>query len=117
VLDEPSVGLHPRDISRLLEVLYAIRDQGNTVVVVEHAPEIVAAADHLIDLGPGAGRRGGALGAEGSVEEIRREPASITGRALAGIPPPPLPPGAARSASSGALLSCDHGRGPAFHLV
>jgi excinuclease ABC subunit A len=84
VLDEPSVGLHPRDVSRLLEVLYAIRDQGNTVVVVEHAPEIVAAADHLIDLGPGAGRRGGALVAQGSVDEIRREPASITGRALAG---------------------------------
>jgi excinuclease ABC subunit A len=84
VLDEPSIGLHPRDVSRLLEVLFAIRDQGNTVVVVEHAPEIVAAADHLIDLGPGAGRRGGALVAEGRVEEIRREPASITGRALAG---------------------------------
>jgi excinuclease ABC subunit A len=84
VLDEPSVGLHPRDVSRLLAVLYAIRDQGNTVVVVEHAPEIVAAADHLIDLGPGAGSRGGTLVAEGSVDEIRREPASITGRALAG---------------------------------
>jgi excinuclease ABC subunit A len=84
VLDEPSVGLHPRDVSRLLEVLRAIRDQGNTVVVVEHAPEIVMAADHLIDLGPGAGRRGGTLVAEGSVEEIRRESASITGRALAG---------------------------------
>ena len=84
VLDEPSVGLHPRDVSRLLEVLYAIRDQGNTVVVVEHAPEIVAAADHLIDLGPGAGSRGGTLVAEGSVDEIRRESASITGRALSG---------------------------------
>jgi len=84
VLDEPSVGLHPRDVSRLLEVLFAIRDQGNTVVVVEHAPEIVKAADHLIDLGPGAGRRGGTLVAEGSVDEIRRESASITGRALAG---------------------------------
>jgi excinuclease ABC subunit A len=84
VLDEPTVGLHPRDVSRLLEVLRAIRDQGNTVVVVEHAPEIVAAADHLIDLGPGAGRHGGTLVAEGSVDEIRREPASITGRALSG---------------------------------
>ena len=84
VLDEPSVGLHPRDVSRLLEVLYAIRDHGNTVVVVEHAPEIVAAADHLIDLGPGAGSHGGTLVAEGSVDEIRREPASITGRVLAG---------------------------------
>ena len=82
VLDEPSVGLHPRDVSRLLEVLYAIRDQGNTVVVVEHAPEIVEAADHLIDLGPGAGRHGGTLVAEGSVEEIRRESASVTGQAF-----------------------------------
>jgi excinuclease ABC subunit A len=84
VLDEPSVGLHPRDVSRLLEVLYAVRDQGNTVVVVEHAPEIVAAADHLIDLGPGAGRQGGTLVAEGGVEEIRCNPASVTGRALTG---------------------------------
>ncbi len=84
VLDEPSVGLHARDVSRLLRVLHSIRDQGNTVVVVEHAPEIVGAADHVIDLGPGAGRLGGALVAEGSVAELRAHPTSLTGRALRG---------------------------------
>ncbi len=82
VLDEPSIGLHARDVARLLGVLRAIRDQGNTVVVVEHAPEIVEAADHVIDLGPGAGRLGGRLVAEGSVEAVRRHPDSLTGRAL-----------------------------------
>jgi excinuclease ABC subunit A len=84
VLDEPSVGLHARDVARLLGVLRSIRDQGNTVVVVEHAPEIVEAADHVIDLGPGAGRLGGAVVAEGCVEELRADPASLTGRALRG---------------------------------
>ncbi len=84
VLDEPSVGLHARDVARLLRVLRSIRDQGNTVVVVEHAPEIVEAADFVIDLGPGAGRLGGALVAEGSVEDLRGSAASLTGRALRG---------------------------------
>ncbi len=84
VLDEPSIGLHARDVSRLLAVLRAIRDQGNTVVVVEHAPEIVEAADHVIDLGPGAGRLGGRLVVEGAVETVRRHPESLTGRALRG---------------------------------
>jgi excinuclease ABC subunit A len=84
VLDEPSVGLHPRDVARLLAVLRAIRDQGNTLVVVEHAPEIVAAADHVIDLGPGAGRAGGRVVAEGTVAEVAADAASLTGRMLAG---------------------------------
>jgi len=84
VLDEPSVGLHPRDVARLLDVLHAIRDQGNTVVVVEHAPEIVAAADHLIDLGPRAGGEGGEIVAEGTVAEVTANPVSPTGRVLAG---------------------------------
>ncbi len=82
VLDEPSIGLHPRDVARLLGVLRAIRDQGNTVVVVEHAPEIVGAADHVIDLGPGAGRLGGRVVVEGSVDTVRAHPSSLTGRAL-----------------------------------
>jgi excinuclease ABC subunit A len=84
VLDEPSIGLHARDVGRLLSVLRRIRDGGNTVVVVEHALDIVGAADHVIDLGPGAGRLGGELVAEGTVEEIRAAQRSLTGRALRG---------------------------------
>ena len=84
VLDEPSVGLHARDVARLLEVLRAIRDHGNTVVLVEHAPEMIAAADHVIDLGPGPGRDGGAIVAEGDVASVRAEPRSLTGRVLSG---------------------------------
>ncbi len=84
VLDEPSVGLHARDVAKLLSVLRAIRDQGNTVVVVEHAPEIIVAADHVIDLGPGAGRLGGKLLVEGSVAAVRDTPESLTGRVLRG---------------------------------
>jgi excinuclease ABC subunit A len=78
------VGLHARDVERLLRVLHAIRDQGNTVVVVEHAAEIVRAADHVIDLGPGAGRHGGEVVAEGSVAALERNSGSLTGRLLAG---------------------------------
>ncbi len=84
VLDEPSIGLHARDTQKLIAVLRKIRDQGNTVVVVEHAPEIVEAADHVIDLGPLGGRRGGKLVVEGSVAELRAHPESLTGRALRG---------------------------------
>ncbi len=84
VLDEPSVGLHPRDVGRLLEVLRGIRDAGNTIVVVEHALEIAAAADHLIDMGPGSGRHGGEIVAAGSVAEVAANPRSPTGRALSG---------------------------------
>ena len=76
VLDEPSIGLHARDLARLLSVMRRIRDGGNTVVVVEHALEIVGAADHVIDLGPGAGRLGGEVVAEGTV----RRSAAIRGR-------------------------------------
>ncbi len=84
VLDEPSIGLHPRDVARLLSVLRRIRDGGNTVVLVEHALEIIGAADHVIDLGPGAGRLGGEVLVEGTPAEIRRHPRSLTGRALRG---------------------------------
>ena len=84
VLDEPSVGLHPRDNARLVRILRRLRDEGNTVVVVEHDPAIVRAADHLIDMGPGAGERGGRLVAAGSPAEVARDPASLTGAYLAG---------------------------------
>ena len=84
VLDEPSVGLHARDIQRLLGVLFRIRDHGNTVVVVEHASEIIEAADHIIELGPAAGRHGGSLIMQGSVKELRKHSDSATAKALRG---------------------------------
>lgn len=84
VLDEPSIGLHARDMAQLLEVLRSIRDQGNTVVVVEHASEIISAADHVIDLGLGGGCAGGELVVEGSVAQVTAHPTSWTGRALRG---------------------------------
>jgi excinuclease ABC subunit A len=83
VLDEPSIGLHARDVTRLVDLLRRIRDRGNTVVVVEHAPEVIGAADHVIDIGPGAGRRGGRVVVEGDIESVRACEASATGQALA----------------------------------
>ncbi len=79
VLDEPTVGLHPRDTARLLGILRELRDRGNTVLVVEHDRDVITAADHLIDMGPGAGVEGGEVLAAGSVEDLRRNPASRTG--------------------------------------
>ena len=91
VLDEPSIGLHPRDNSRLLETLTQLRDMGNTVLVVEHDAETIERADYVIDLGPGAGRLGGELVASGDPDEIRRNPASLTGRYLAAELAIPIP--------------------------
>ena len=82
VLDEPSIGLHPRDNERLLETLTQLRDMGNTVLVVEHDAETIERADYVIDLGPGAGRLGGHLVAAGLPDEIRHNPGSLTGRYL-----------------------------------
>ncbi|HKN09259.1 MAG TPA: excinuclease ABC subunit UvrA, partial [Pseudomonadota bacterium] len=84
VLDEPSIGLHPRDNDRLLDTLTRLRDLGNTVLVVEHDAETIERADYVIDLGPGAGRLGGALVAAGTPREIQRNPASLTGQYLSG---------------------------------
>ncbi|HKH82789.1 MAG TPA: excinuclease ABC subunit UvrA [Gemmatimonadales bacterium] len=82
ILDEPSIGLHQRDNERLLATLRGLRDLGNTVIVVEHDEETIQSADHVIDLGPRAGRFGGEVVAEGSVEDIRSHPGSLTGRYL-----------------------------------
>ena len=93
VLDEPSIGLHPRDNQRLLETLARLRDLGNTVLVVEHDAETIERADYLIDLGPGAGRLGGALVAQGTPKDIERAADSLTGQYLSGartIPAPDL---------------------------
>ncbi len=84
VLDEPSIGLHQRDNQRLIETLYHLRDLGNTVIMVEHDEEAIRSADHVIDLGPGAGVHGGHIVAQGSVDKILRCPESVTGQYLSG---------------------------------
>jgi excinuclease ABC subunit A len=84
ILDEPSVGLHHRDIGRLIETLRALRDRGNSVIVVEHDRDVMLAADHLLDLGPGAGEHGGQLMAQGTVAEVCATVGSPTGDYLAG---------------------------------
>ena len=83
VLDEPSIGLHPRDTHRLIKILHDLRNLGNTILVVEHDPDIMRAADRILDLGPGAGENGGKLVAAGTYDEIAHDPASLTGRYLA----------------------------------
>jgi excinuclease ABC subunit A len=93
ILDEPSIGLHQRDNARLLVTLKGLRDLGNTVIVVEHDDDTIRAADHVIDLGPRAGRLGGEVVAEGDVEEILRHPSSLTARYLRGDLRIPVPPG------------------------
>ena len=84
VLDEPSVGLHPRDTQRLIGILGALRNQGNTVLVVEHDQALVRAADHVIDLGPGAGEQGGRVVFQGSLAELLEDPRSLTAKYLRG---------------------------------
>ncbi len=92
VLDEPSIGLHPRDNSRLLDTLGRLRDLGNTVIVVEHDEETIERADYVVDLGPGAGRLGGAVVAQGSPKDIEAAPESLTGQYLSGRQEIPVPP-------------------------
>jgi len=91
VLDEPSIGLHPRDNNRLLDTLTELRDMGNTVLVVEHDAETIERADYVIDLGPGAGRLGGELVASGTPAEIGKSAISLTGQYLAGTMAIPVP--------------------------
>ena len=85
MLDEPSIGLHQCDNVRLIKTLKNLRDLGNTVIVVEHDEETMQAADHLIDVGPGAGIHGGYIIAEGTPEQVKNHPKSITGQYLKGI--------------------------------
>ncbi|MGH9586173.1 MAG: excinuclease ABC subunit UvrA, partial [Acidobacteriaceae bacterium] len=91
VLDEPSIGLHTRDTAKLIGILNDLRDFGNTILVVEHDPDVLRAADYLLDLGPGAGEFGGKVLAAGTVAEVERNPDSLTGKYLSGqlsIPTP-----------------------------
>jgi excinuclease ABC subunit A len=83
VLDEPSIGLHSRDTHRLIKILHDLRDLGNTILVVEHDPDIMKASDRILDLGPGAGENGGKVIATGTYAEIKKTPTSLTGRYLA----------------------------------
>jgi excinuclease ABC subunit A len=85
VLDEPSIGLHPRDTNKLIEVLVSLRNVGNTVLVVEHEEEMMKAADHIIDIGPEAGTHGGHLVFSGTYKEIIKDKKSLTGRYLSGV--------------------------------
>jgi excinuclease ABC subunit A len=103
VLDEPSIGLHPRDNDRLIRTLVGIRDLGNTVLVVEHDEATIRAADWLIDLGPGAGASGGEIVAQGTVAQVSRNPKSVTGRYLAGKLRIDVPP--SRRAGNGKALT------------
>jgi len=91
VLDEPSIGLHQRDNARLIDTLKRLRDLGNTVIVVEHDEDAILAADHVLDIGPGAGVHGGRVVAKGTPAEIVADPASLTGQYLSGALEIPLP--------------------------
>jgi excinuclease ABC subunit A len=114
VLDEPSIGLHTRDTARLIRILKDLRDLGNTILVVEHDADVLRAADHLLDLGPGAGEFGGKLLAEGVLAEIEANPNSLTGRYLSGQISIPVPtrrraPGKERLVLRGATANNLHG--------
>ncbi len=91
VLDEPSIGLHPRDTEKLINTLKELRDLGNTVIVVEHDPETIEEADYIVDIGPGSGVYGGQITAVGTVEEIKQNPKSLTGKYLSGKLKIPVP--------------------------
>jgi excinuclease ABC subunit A len=114
VLDEPTIGLHSRDTVRLIRILEELRDLGNTILVVEHDADVLRAADHLLDLGPGAGEFGGKLLAEGVLAEIEANPNSLTGRYLSGQLSIPVPtrrraPGRERLVLRGATANNLHG--------
>ena len=105
ILDEPSIGLHQRDNERLLKTLIRLRDLGNTVIVVEHDEEAIAAADYVVDIGPGAGIYGGEIVAEGTVDDIRENGKSITGQFLSGVRSIAIPK--KRHAGKGKMLSVE----------
>ena len=105
VLDEPSIGLHQRDNDRLLATLKHLRDLGNSVIVVEHDHDAIMTADYVVDMGPGAGEHGGQVVAQGTPDEIRRAPHSLTGQYLAGPPADPDARAAASRPTRSAMLT------------
>jgi excinuclease ABC subunit A len=110
ILDEPSIGLHQRDNQRLLRTLMHLRDLGNSVLVVEHDEEAILAADHVVDMGPGAGVHGGQVVAQGTPQEVMSNPASLTGQYLSGRRSIPVP-GVRRIADERRLLRLRGARG------
>jgi excinuclease ABC subunit A len=110
ILDEPSIGLHQRDNERLLGTLKRLRDLGNTVIVVEHDEEAIRAADHVVDLGPGAGAHGGRVVSQGTPAQIEADPASLTGAYLSGRERIPVP-ARRRSAASDQWITIRGARG------
>lgn len=115
ILDEPSIGLHQRDNERLLKTLIRLRDLGNTVIVVEHDEEAIAAADYVVDIGPGAGIHGGEIVAEGSVDDIHNNPNSITGQFLSGVRAIEIPK--TRNQGNGKFLSITGASGNNLQMV
>ena len=105
ILDEPSIGLHQRDNDKLLGTLKQLRDLGNTLIVVEHDEDTMRAADYIVDVGPGAGSRGGEIVATGTLDEILAEPRSITGQYLSGVKKIPVP--SKRRAGNGQYLTVE----------
>ena len=116
VLDEPSIGLHQRDNARLLETLKRLRGLGNTVIVVEHDEEAIRSADHVVDMGPGAGIHGGQVIAEGTIDKILQSPESLTGQYLTGLRQIPVPR-KRRPGHSGQRLSIFGARGHNLQAV
>lgn len=108
ILDEPSIGLHQRDNSKLLETLKHLRDIGNTLIVVEHDEDTMREADYVVDVGPGAGVHGGQIVAAGSLEDIMAEPRSITGQYLSGVKKIPVP--SRRRTGNGNFLTIEGAR-------
>ena len=100
VMDEPSVGLHPRDVGRLVRVMHNLRDKGNTLLVVEHEETIIRSADHLFDIGPGRGERGGELVFEGTLDKLVRQNGSLTADYLSGRKSIPIPKSRRKSHAS-----------------
>jgi excinuclease ABC subunit A len=108
VLDEPSIGLHQRDNDRLLHTLHRLRDLGNTLIVVEHDEDTIRAADHLVDIGPGAGVHGGSIVAQGQLKDLLAAETSLTGAYLSGRRSIPTP--AERRSGNGRSLKLHNAR-------
>ncbi|MEM5774736.1 MAG: hypothetical protein AAGU05_07000, partial [Anaerolineaceae bacterium] len=106
IMDEPTVGLHPRDTQGMISILKKLRDQGNTVIVIEHDPDVMKEADFVVDIGPGSGKHGGEVIATGTLAELLRQPGSVTGGWLSR----PHPLGRVVRPGTGTFVEVEHAR-------